>query len=217
MQAKLLRFLQSGDVRPVGSEVSRHVDVRLVAATNKNLEREVEDGRFREDLYYRLAVIPLHVPPLRERSEDIPVLANHFVERFSTPPRRSVSGIAPDALDALCRYSWPGNVRELENAIERGVAFCKQGWITLDELPARIRERRSANRDLDDVDSLDVVERRHILKTLEKVNGNRSKAAQLLQISTTTLWRRLKEFGVDGPGAEAARAALGAQETRHVG
>jgi DNA-binding NtrC family response regulator len=204
MQAKLLRFLQSGEIRPVGSEYSRRVDVRLVAATNKDLEREVEAGRFREDLYYRLAVIPMHVPALRERPEDIALLARHFVERYAAAAGRHVEGIEPEALEALGAYPWPGNVRELENAIARGVALCKRGWITLDELPAKIRER-TGDDDVAEVDSLDVVERRHILKTLAKVNGNRSKAAALLQISTTTLWRRLKEFGVDaGSPATAA-------------
>jgi len=217
MQAKLLRFLQSGEIRPVGSECSRRVDVRLVAATNKDLERAVEAGHFREDLYYRLAVIPLHVPPLRERPEDIPLLARHFVSRFAAGPGKRVEGIEAEALEVLRTYNWPGNVRELENAIERGVALCKRGWITLDELPARVRDRKQDSDDYGDVDSLDVVERRHILKTLKKVNGNRSKAAQLLQISTTTLWRRLKEFGVDGNVAGVGRATATAQETRHVG
>jgi len=217
MQAKLLRFLQSGEIRPVGSEASRRVDVRLVAATNKDLEHEVEAGRFREDLYYRLAVIPLHVPPLRERPEDIPLLARHFVARFAAGPGKEIEGIEADAVEVLRAYPWPGNVRELENAIERGVALCKRGWITLDELPARIRDRKRESDDYGDVDSLDVVERRHILKTLKKVNGNRSKAAQLLQISTTTLWRRLKEFGAEGNVASVNRAATTVQETRHAG
>ncbi|MFQ5506982.1 MAG: sigma-54-dependent transcriptional regulator [Planctomycetota bacterium] len=203
MQAKLLRFLQSGEVRPVGAEDSRFVDLRLVAATNKDLEREVEAGRFREDLYYRLAVIPIHVPALRERVEDIPLLARHFAREFAARPGTRVEGIDAGAMQALCSYDWPGNVRELENAIERGVALCKRGWITLDELPARVRERDSEKNEVGNVDSLGMVERRHILKTLEKVNWNRSQAAQLLEISTTTLWRRLKEFGVDG-GQSAA-------------
>jgi DNA-binding NtrC family response regulator len=198
MQAKLLRFLQSGEIRPVGSEHSHRVDVRLVAATNKDLEREVEEGRFREDLYYRLAVIPLHVPALRERAEDIPVLARHFASRFAARLEKKLEGIAPEAMEALCSYAWPGNVRELENAIERGVALRRQGWVTVEDLPARIGESGARETDDANVDSLDTVERRHILKTLEKVNWNRSKAAALLQISTTTLWRRLKEFGVEG-------------------
>jgi len=212
MQAKLLRFLQAGEIRPVGSEYSRRVDVRLVAATNKDLEQAVEAGRFREDLYYRLAVIPLHVPPLRERTEDIPLLARHFVNRFAASPGKQIEGIETTAMEALRSYPWPGNVRELENAIERGVALCKKGWITLEELPSRIPERLGAAQDLGNIDSLDVVERRHILKTLEKVNGNRSKAAALLQISTTTLWRRLKEFGAEAqiPGPGTSRPARNA-------
>jgi DNA-binding NtrC family response regulator len=196
MQAKLLRFLQSGEVRPVGAQTSRFVDLRLIAATNKDLEREVEEGRFREDLYYRLAVIPVHIPALRERREDVPDLAHHFVSVFSGP-QKQIEGIDPDAMESMCSYDWPGNVRELENAIERGVALCKRSWIGLDDLPPRIRQQGALCSESENIDSLNVVERRHILKTLEKVNWNRSQAAQLLQISTTTLWRRLKEFGVE--------------------
>ncbi len=200
MQVKLLRFLQTGEVRPVGDETTRYVDVRLVAATNKVLEREVASGAFREDLYYRLAVIPIHVPPLRERPEDIRALSNHFLRRFAQRAGKAVSGIAEDAMDLLVGYAWPGNVRQLENSIERGVALCQGLEIQVEDLPVRLKEE-SLVREGETIQSLQVMERSHILTTLEQVDWNRKRAAALLQISTTTLWRRLKEFGIETDGS----------------
>lgn len=200
MQVKLLRFLQTGEVRPVGDETTRYVDVRLVAATNKNLEREVADGTFREDLYYRLAVIPIHVPPLRERPEDVRALSTHFLHRFAERAGKSVESIAPDAMELLAGYAWPGNVRQLENSIERGVALCQSSEIQVEDLPVRLKEE-SLVREGETIHSLQVMERSHILNTLEQVNWNRKRAAALLQISTTTLWRRLKEFGIETDGS----------------
>jgi len=196
MQAKLLRFLQTGEIRPVGSEQTRQVDVRLVTATNKELEAEVAAGRFREDLYYRLAVIPIHIAPLRERREDIPLLAEHFLGRFAARAGKPIAGIDAAALELLCAYAWPGNVRELENCIERGVALCSSACILAQDLPQRVRsaEERSAP---GEIPSLESVEREHILATLEQVGWNRKRAASALRISTTTLWRRLKDFGIE--------------------
>jgi DNA-binding NtrC family response regulator len=196
MQAKLLRFLQTGEIRPVGSGSTHVVDVRLVAATNKPLEQEVRRGVFREDLYYRLAVIPLEVPPLRARLDDVPLLARHFLRRVTERWGRPPLSIDESALDALMAYHWPGNVRELENAIERAVALCPGERVRAEDLPlgggaALPREATTAP------ESLPSLERRHILETLERVGWNRKLAAELLQISTTTLWRRLKEFGID--------------------
>jgi len=204
MQAKLLRFLQTGEVRAVGSESPRYVDVRLVTATNKDLEREVLAGRFREDLYYRLAVIPIVVPPLRERPEDVPVLAQHFLRRFAQKAGKPVEGVDPAAMDLLCSYSWPGNVRQLENTIESGVALCPSRWLGVADLPARVRERPVPAAS-DGLQSLETLERAHILRTLERVAWNRKRAAEILQISTTTLWRRLKEFGIEGHGSSVGR------------
>ena len=198
MQAKLLRFLQTGEIRPVGSSATRRVDVRLVAATNKDLEAEVAAGRFREDLYYRLAVIPVEVIPLRERIEDVPLLATHFLQQFSRRLDKDVTEIAPEALDLMMRYSWPGNVRELRNCMERATALCRGHRIGLEELPRGL-QTAPASRVSDDLASLRVLERSHILNTLERVGWNRKKAAEILEISTTTLWRRLKTFGIDGP------------------
>jgi two-component system response regulator HydG len=204
MQAKLLRFLQTGEVRPVGGDSTREVDVRLVAATNKDLEAEVAAGRFREDLYYRLAVIPLRVPPLRERAEDIPVLAEHFLGRMCLKSGRNLRGIEPEARRLLISYGWPGNVRELENAIERGVALARTSYLQVDDLPRRLRAPDSKRDVPDAIQSLPGLERQHILRTLDRVGWNRKRAAELLQISTTTLWRRLKEFGVDAPHSAAS-------------
>ncbi len=200
MQVKLLRFLQTGEVRPVGDETTRYVDVRLVAATNKNLEREVAQGTFREDLYYRLAVIPIHVPPLRERPEDVRALSNHFLRRFAERAGKPVERISTDAMELLAGYAWPGNVRQLENSIERGVALCQGEEIRVEDLPVRLKEE-SLVREGETIHSLQVMERSHILNTLEQVNWNRKRAAALLQISTTTLWRRLKEFGIETDGS----------------
>jgi DNA-binding NtrC family response regulator len=207
MQVKLLRFLQTGEVRPVGDETTRYVDVRLVAATNKVLEREVASGAFREDLYYRLAVIPIHVPPLRERPEDIRALSNHFLRRFAGRAGKGVMGIAEDAMELLVGYAWPGNVRQLENSIERGVALCQGTQIQVEDLPVRLKEE-SLVREGETIHSLQVMERSHILSTLEQVNWNRKRAAALLQISTTTLWRRLKEFGIETDGSRRPPASV---------
>lgn len=196
MQAKLLRFLQTGEVRPVGARQAQRVDVRLVAATNRRLEDEVACGAFREDLYYRLAVIPIHVPPLRERLEDIPLLVDDFMRRLGGRYGRPGLELEDSALDLLVGHDWPGNVRELENVIERGVALAKQDCIGADELPLFERRRIVAPAS-SAPESLPSIERRHIIDTLEHVGWNRKRAAQILQISTTTLWRRLKEFGIE--------------------
>ena len=181
---------------PVGGDAIRFVDVRLVTATNKDLESEVEAGRFREDLYYRLAVIPIHVPPLRERrSRTFRCSSQHFLARLSEKSAKPVVEIDEDALDILMSYDWPGNVRQLQNVIERGVALCPGERITMEDLPRRFFGRRAAPGGFE---SLPSMERRHILETLDKVGWNRRRAADILQISTTTLWRRLKEFGIDG-------------------
>jgi two-component system response regulator HydG len=204
MQAKLLRFLQTGEIRPVGGETTRLVDVRLITATNKELEREVRAGRFREDLFYRLAVITIHVPPLRERAADVPLLALHFLRRFAAKLGRRLDGIEADALEALARYAWPGNVRELENTIERGAALCRATRLSVADLPERLRVATRPEPERESLQSLELLERRHILATLERVAWNRKRAAEILQISTTTLWRRLKVFGIEPAPAGSA-------------
>jgi DNA-binding NtrC family response regulator len=196
MQTKLLRFLQTGEVRPVGSQRESHVDVRLVGATNRCLEDEVSAGNFREDLYYRLAVIPIHVPPLRERLEDIPLLVDHFLGKLAKRHARPQLELDDAARDVLMAHDWPGNVRELENVIERGVALAKGDVIGEAELPLLAR-RKTRLVESSRPQSLSSIERRHIIDTLDQVDWNRKRAAEILQISTTTLWRRLKEFGLD--------------------
>jgi two-component system NtrC family response regulator len=196
MQAKLLRFLQTGEVRPVGARHASHVDVRLVAATHRCLEDEVAAGSFREDLYYRLAVIPIHVPALRERMEDLPLLVDHFLRKLGKRYGRDQLELEDSALDLLIAHDWPGNVRELENVVERGVALVKGDRITADDLPL-FERRRTQPRWSKGPESLPSLERRHIIETLEHVGWNRKRAAEILQISTTTLWRRLKQFGID--------------------
>lgn len=204
MQAKLLRFLQTGEVRPVGSRHVSHVDVRLVAATNRRLEDEVQNGNFREDLYYRLAVIPIHVPPLRERMEDVPPLAKYFVSRLAQRNGRPNLRLSTSALDVLAAHDWPGNVRELENVIEHGAALSNGDCIGEADLPLFERKRAAGSRGRG-LESLSSIERKHIIETLEQVGWNRKRAARILQISTTTLWRRLKEFGIE---TQAGRPAL---------
>jgi transcriptional regulator with PAS, ATPase and Fis domain len=194
MQSKLLRVLQEREIVRIGENRPRKVDIRVIAATNKDIKQAIQNGRFREDLYYRLGVIELEVPPLRKRPEDIISLARHLVEK--TAVRLGMTRLRLDAttLDCLSAYVWPGNVRELENAIERAAVLCKDGVIHLEDLPAGIVRASYSplGEPLGSGRSLQEVEHRHIQAVLESVDGNRSKAAQVLGISPATLWRRLK-------------------------
>ncbi|MHB0957818.1 MAG: sigma 54-interacting transcriptional regulator [Pirellulaceae bacterium] len=194
MQSKLLRVLQEREIVRVGENRPRKVNIRVLAATNKDLKLAVQDGRFREDLYYRLGVIELEVPPLRKRREDILSLARHLVEK--TAVRLGISRLRLDSttLDCLSDYDWPGNVRELENALERAAVLCKDGIIRPEDLPSGIVRSAyaSTGTPCGSGQSLQEVERRQIQAVLESVGGNRRKAAQVLGISPATLWRRLK-------------------------
>lgn len=206
LQVKLLRFLQEGEIRPVGSNDTVQVDVRVIAATNKDLAAMVETGAFRSDLYYRLNVIQLTLPPLRERGEDIPLLARHFLKRHGERLRKEVTGFAPEALALLRRYDWPGNIRELENAIERAVALAYSSAIAPFDLPPSIREAAGSSPSGAEAApggaeaappvSLREMEKRHILATLDACGWNHEQAAKRLEIGRTTLWRKLKEYGV---------------------
>jgi DNA-binding NtrC family response regulator len=202
MQAKLLRVLQDGRVRPVGANREETIDVRVVAATNRDLQREVAARRFREDLFYRLETFALHVPPLRERGEDLELLTAHFIERFSARLGHDISGITDVALQRLKRYPFPGNVRELANAVERAVTFCQEREIDLSHLPARLRDTVPAGSTdtlppgvlgRDELPDLEEVERRYIEVVLERVGGNKRRAAEILGIGRRTLYRRLGE------------------------
>ncbi len=200
LQVKLLRFLQDGEVRRVGDTRSRRVDVRLIAATNQDLEKLVREGRFREDLFYRLSVIPIRLPALRERREDIPVLAAHFTRRFSEELGRAPVGISSQALALLMEYDWPGNVRELENVMERAVVLCQGDRIMPEDLPPHFWGEDESliqvtrRKDM----TLEELERFYILHVLHKYGGNRKKAADVLGLSRATLWRKLRQYGVDG-------------------
>ena len=204
MQAKLLRVLQEKEIQRVGSEAVLQVDVRVVAATNRDLEEDVQVGRFREDLFYRLNVMHINVPPLRDRQEDIPLLAQHFLEKYARRNRKTINGFAPLAMDMLLKYDWPGNVRELENAIERAVILLSGDHVTEKHLPLRIvREHplhetpTDASRPATDgTRTLEEMEKEAIVATLDAADGNKSETARRLGISRKTLHNKLKTYGV---------------------
>ena len=196
MQVKLLRVLQDGEIRPVGANRATHADARVVAATNVDLERAVAEERFRRDLYYRLSVIVIRMPPLRERREDIPLLIEQFLANASARTGRAVT-ISPDAVRALTSYEWPGNVRELENTIERLVVFSR-GRVEVADLPDTLTAGPSMEQRLfADLPTLDELERRYVIHVLEAVGGNRSRAAEALGIDRRTLYRMAERFGID--------------------
>lgn len=201
LQAKLLRALQQGEVQRVGSDTPIMVDVRILAATNRDLRQEVQERRFREDLYFRLNVISIDVPPLRDREEDIPLLAAYFLERFSLRNRKHIKGFTPQALHALLRYSWPGNVRELENAVERAVIMSTRDLVSEKELPLSVTGEADAAPAADVGQlagvSLEELERRAITETLREVEDNKSEAARRLGITRATLHNKLKRYGME--------------------
>lgn len=210
MQAKLLRALQERTVRPVGGDQEQPFDTRIIAATNRDLETEVEEKRFREDLFYRINVVRIHVPPLRARGSDILLLAQHFLERYATQSRRPVLGMTSAAADKLLSYPWPGNVRELQNCIERAVALAQFDQIGVDDLPEKIRDYKTARISVESNDPAELlpmeeVERRYILKVLEAVGGNKTLAAQVLGFDRRTLYRKLDR--VREPSSREARAS----------
>jgi DNA-binding NtrC family response regulator len=203
LQPKLLRALQERVIRPVGSDAEVPVDVRIIAATHRDLGEEVVAGRFREDLYYRVDVVRLEVPPLRARGGDVLLLAQHFLASVARRSGRPVDAIDEGAARRLLAWPWPGNVRELQNVIERAVALARGAQVTVDELPARLREAAPAQLADDgapeDLLPLDEVERRHILRVLAAVEGNKRLAARILGLDRKTLYRKLERYGVD-PG-----------------
>ena len=197
MQVKLLRVLQEKEFTRVGGEEVIRVDVRIIAATNKDLPALVREGGFREDLYYRLNVINLSVPPLRERREDIPLLAGHFLKMFSEKNGKPVKGYTPQAMDKLIRHPWPGNVREMMNTIESAVVLSSSTYLREGDIPDFREELATAvPPEAPDDLSLDEMERSTILKTLESVRGNKSEAARKLGITRATLHKKLKKYGV---------------------
>jgi two-component system response regulator HydG len=201
LQAKLLRALEDRRVRPVGGDDERPFDARLVCATNRDLDGEIESGRFRSDLYYRINVIRIELPPLRARGDDVLLLAQRMVVQIAGAAGKNVTGIAAPAAEKLLAYAWPGNVRELRNCIERAVALTRFEEITVADLPEAIQDYRRSRLvlDLDDpgtLPPLEEVERRYILRVLEAVQGHRTRAAELLGLDRKTLYRKLERYGV---------------------
>lgn len=206
MQVKLLRALQEGEIRRVGSNQTRRVDARIIAATNRNLEREVEDGNFREDLFYRLSVVTLRVPPLRERTDDIPLLAERFLQKAREIVGRKSLRFTTSAINAMLAYDWKGNVRELESAIEYAALRARGDRIAAEDLPVKVIShdtdgagpRDHHGKLFEGLPSLDELEKRYLIHVLEKVKGNRSKAATVMGIDRRTLYRMMDRFEIGG-------------------
>ncbi|MBN1615230.1 MAG: sigma-54-dependent Fis family transcriptional regulator [Deltaproteobacteria bacterium] len=201
MQVKLLRVLQEREITRVGGSDVVRVDVRIIAATNRDLLREIEAGRFREDLFYRLNVVSIDMPPLRERREDIPLIARHFLKEYAARNRKELKGFTPQAMDLLIRYDWPGNVRELMNTVERGVVLSRSDYLGESDLTPLFRD--STGREAPEsayavtpVQSLETVERDTIIQTLKAAGGNKSEAARRLGITRRTLHKKLKKYGM---------------------
>lgn len=207
-QAKLLRVLQEREFEPLGSTRSVKVDIRVISASNRDLKDEVKKGNFREDLFYRLNVVPINLPPLRERKEDIPLLVDHFLQIYNEKNNRHLKGFHPRALDAMMRYSWPGNIRELENVVERAVILTMDEYVSFSELPESISgESPSAVVTTSKVGiapgmTIRELEKALILVTLEHNDGNRTRSAGFLGITRRTLQNKLKEYGIDSHGSE---------------
>ncbi|MDQ1271489.1 MAG: two-component system, NtrC family, response regulator AtoC [Planctomycetota bacterium] len=203
-QVKLLRFLQDGEIRPVGGNKAIYVDARIVAATNENLEKAVESGKFRKDLFYRVNVIRIHLPSLRDRREDIPLLVEYFFEKILEKLKKEKRVFSKESMRALMNYNWPGNIRELQNIIERVVTLSKNETISVEELPLPTEESSALTEDLHEgqkrksfiVTSLAEQEKNAIVEALNKYGGNQTKVAQVLGISTTTLWRKIKKYRI---------------------
>jgi two-component system response regulator HydG len=201
LQPKILRVLQERKVRPLGSTTEVAIDVRVIAATNRDLEGAIEKKRFREDLYFRLNVIHIPLPPLRARASDVLPLAQHMLETFATRSGKAIAGIAPAAAQKLLAYNWPGNVRELQNCIERAVAFARFDQILVDDLPEKLRDYRPTNvlvvgDDPAELVPMEEIERRYVLRVLAAAQGNKAAAARILGFERKTLYRKLERWGV---------------------
>lgn len=199
-QTKILRVLQEGEFERVGGEKTIKIDVRIIAATNKNLEEEVKNNNFRLDLFYRLSVVPVYVPSLRDRKEDIPLLAEHFIQKYAEKNQQHIRKISPQVIDLFMRYSWPGNIRELENVIQRAVILCKEDTLIPDVLPTTFKNLTNTQ-SRDSVDSLvglsiKEVEKELILRTLEQTNHNITRTAEILGITRRGLQYKLNELGI---------------------
>ena len=200
MQAKLLRAIQEKEIERIGAGYPTTVDVRIITASNSNLRTAIKNYKFREDLYYRLNVIPIHLPPLRDRREDIPLLANHFIHKYNREFAKNIKGIKKDALELLKNYDWPGNIRELENLIERLIVLSKQDQIGIDRLPTEIKGEKSSQKDSETEKLYDAVKKfevEFIRKALNKSGGRKSKTAKMLGIHRNTLSQLEKKLKID--------------------
>jgi two-component system response regulator HydG len=218
VQPKLLRALQERQVRPVGSNEEVGFDARVITATNRDLEVEVGEKRFREDLYYRINVVTVDLPPLRDRAGDILLLAQHFLDRAARAANKGALSFNPSAAEKLMAYSWPGNVRELENCVERAVALARFDQITVDDLPEKVRAYRPdqlvvSAEDRTSIVSLEELERRYVLQVLRVVGGNKSQAAQLLGLDRRTLYRKLDHYRATGGAGESDLGGRSAKPT----
>jgi two-component system NtrC family response regulator len=213
MQVKILRVLQNREIDKVGESRPNKIDVRIIAATNRDLEKMIADGAFRDDLYYRLAVVTIRVPPLRERTDDIPLLVEHFLEKHAGRPDRPRPTVDRDVCSAFNLYAWPGNIRELENVVERALVLDRDGVIGVDDLPDRMRAPQQGLGRLrmelpDEGLSLESVERDLLLAALEKHGWNQTRAAAYLDITRSALLYRMQKFGLEKPSREERRAAV---------
>jgi DNA-binding NtrC family response regulator len=197
-QAKLLRVLQDHHIRRVGSSVARSVDVRVIAATNRDLRKMVRDGQFREDLYYRLAVAEIALPPLANRREDLPLLERYFVERFAAEYKKPISGLTRRAQHVMATYPWPGNIRELESVVANGCMMADSKFIDIKDLPERLRSGFTGDSIIDEgLLSLDEVQRRHVIRVLERVGGNKARAAEILGLGRATIYQFLSRMKLE--------------------
>jgi len=214
LQPKLLRVLQERQVRPLGSDRESPVDVRLICATNQDLETAIEERRFRADLYYRINVIPVTLPPLRARGTDVLLLANHFLHRFTERSREQPCELSPDAERALMTYPWPGNVRELANCMEHAAVLARGQLVEKADLPDKVRDTQYSEalltaQEPTELLALEEIERRYILRVFEAVHGNKSQAALVLGLDRKTLYRRLERYGMLRASPESVAPASG--------
>jgi transcriptional regulator with PAS, ATPase and Fis domain len=198
LQVKLLRALEAKEILPIGSTSPRRIDARVVAATNRDLKKEVEEKRFRDDLYYRLNIMEIHIPPLRERPEDIPILVEHLIRKHNPELKKSFKGAEPEVIGVLASLAWKGNVRELDNVIEHTMILADSDWITLKNLPAALlnAEETIPPFIVNLKDATKQFEKQHILRVLDQAGQDRKEAARLLDISLSSLYRKLEELGI---------------------
>jgi transcriptional regulator with PAS, ATPase and Fis domain len=207
VQVKLLRAIQEKEIRPLGANSAINVDVRLISATNKNLEKEVEEGRFREDLYYRLNIIELNVPELSERKEDIPLLVSYFIDKYNREFHREIKGVNNEVMKILMLYKWKGQVRELENVIERAVLLANEDYIIPSDLPSSMKSDDNIsdyNTETDDLnEALAAYERNHIINVLKRTGGNRTETARILGIDPSTLSRKMTKLEIKNDNGDS--------------